>query len=109
LRHYATGWDVAGLRPAKDIEIFKFTFQPHYALGFVQPLKEMSTKNRNKFLGNKARQAYKAQNFTLSMSRLYRQCGILNISQTYKPPRPVIGIFIFFYFYSIGIYPELNV
>jgi hypothetical protein len=26
------------------------------------------------------------------VSRLPRQCGILNISQTYRPPRPVTGI-----------------
>jgi hypothetical protein len=28
----------------------------------------------------------------LTVSRLSRQCGILNISQTYRPPRPVAGI-----------------
>jgi hypothetical protein len=27
-----------------------------------------------------------------SLSRLYRQCGILNISQPYRPPRAVTGI-----------------
>jgi hypothetical protein len=32
-----------------------------------------------------------------SMSRLSRQCGILNISQLYRPPRPVMGMFYFYY------------
>jgi hypothetical protein len=30
-----------------------------------------------------------------SMSRLSRQCAILNISQPYRPPRPVMGIAFF--------------
>jgi hypothetical protein len=33
-----------------------------------------------------------------SMSLLASQCGILNISQPYRPPWPVTGIAFFFYF-----------
>jgi hypothetical protein len=28
----------------------------------------------------------------LTVSRLFRQCGILNVSQPYRPPRSVTGI-----------------
>jgi hypothetical protein len=32
-----------------------------------------------------------------SVSRFYRQCFTLNISQPYRPPRPVTGIALLFY------------
>jgi hypothetical protein len=32
-----------------------------------------------------------------SMSQLSRQCGIFNISQPYRPPRPVMEIALLFY------------
>jgi hypothetical protein len=36
-----------------------------------------------------------------SVSRLSRQCGILNISQPYRPPQPVKRIAFLFLFYII--------
>jgi hypothetical protein len=36
----------------------------------------------------------------LTVSRLSRQCGILNISQPSRPPWPVTGIALFFFTYT---------
>jgi hypothetical protein len=42
--------------------------------------------------GGKELPVRRAENLPPSVSRLSRQCGILNISQPYRSPRPVTGI-----------------
>jgi hypothetical protein len=63
------------------------------ALGFTQPLTEMSIANIKKkyFWGVKCGPCVglTALPPSTSMSRLSRQCGAFNISQPYRPPRPV--------------------
>jgi hypothetical protein len=44
------------------------------------------------FLGREPRPVPRADNLMPSVSRMARQCGILNTSQPYRPPRPVMGI-----------------
>jgi hypothetical protein len=47
-------------------------------------------------VGSRALLVRKTDNLPPSMSRLSRQCGIVNISQLHRPPRPVMGIASFF-------------
>jgi hypothetical protein len=43
-----------------------------------------------------------------SVSRLSRQCGILNILQLYRPPRPIMGIALLFIYETVLARREWN-
>jgi hypothetical protein len=68
--------------------------------GFTQPLTEMSTRSwKESLLGSELGLCVRPTTLPPSVSRLSRQCKILNISQPYRPLRYVTGIAILFFFY----------
>jgi hypothetical protein len=44
----------------------------------------------------------------LTVSRLSKQCGILNISQPYRPPRPVTGIALLYLQGDVLLYSQYS-
>jgi hypothetical protein len=92
LRHYPINRKIAGSRPHEVNEFCQFNpFGRSRPWGSTQPLTEMSTRSRKiMFLGSIARPVRRADNLT-AICELSRHCGILNISQRYRPPRPVAG------------------
>jgi hypothetical protein len=100
LRHYATSWKVVGLIliPYEVIEFFSVYLKLPAILcpGFAQPLTEINTKKC--FWGIKCGRRISLTTSLRSVSQLYRKCGILDISQPY---RPVTGIAILFTHYFL--------
>jgi hypothetical protein len=80
VRHCASSRNVASSSPDEVIELFSVYL-------ILQPLTEMSTWSKEKKM-------------FLSVSRLSRQCGILNISQPYRAPRPGTGTALLCFYFT---------
>jgi hypothetical protein len=91
VRRNAVSRKDTGSSPDEVIKFFTLpdTSSRTIALGLTQSLTEMST--RRYFLGVK-----RDRRVRLTREPIFRECGILDISQPYMPPRPVTGIALLF-------------
>jgi hypothetical protein len=92
--------------PVRSYNFFQVTksFQLHCGPGVY------TSCNRNEyqkiFLGEKRSQFIRLKTLPPSVSHLSRKCGILDISQPFRPPWPVTGIaLVYFLLFCLGRTP----
>jgi hypothetical protein len=103
LRHYAINRNIGGSRHDEINYFFSNYLNLPAALGpgiYSVPETEI-----NMFLGRTSRPVRKAGKLTLPppVCRLFRHCGILNISQPRRPPRSGTGTALLFYMYMMFV------
>jgi hypothetical protein len=95
MRHYATIRKVPGSITDKVTGVFS---RPQYGPGVD------SASNRNQLQESSLRvKRDRRVRLTTSqpfVSGLYRKCGSLNVSKSFRPSRPVAGIILFLTFYT---------
>jgi hypothetical protein len=99
----ATNWQFAGSSPAEVIELLKFPIPSSRNI----PQALTQSEYQEYLLGVKAPPTHKVDNLTI-MCQPSRKCGIPNMSQPSRPPRPLTGIALL-YFNSRCFFPSHRV
>jgi hypothetical protein len=96
LRNYATSQKVTGSIPDEVNEFFSIHIVLLATLGAgvysASNRNEYQKQKNNVFWGVEFSRCIRLATLPPSVSRLSKQCGILNISQPRRPSRPVSGI-----------------